>query len=655
MALFATKKPTLGVWISDHTIEIALVSDVQGGAALLSHARRALKPGIVDRGRVKRPRDLADAFEELLEKTEPSPVNIDEVEVVFGLQDCVARTHVFTLPPHRRSEADQLVHQEVMRNVGIASDTLAYDYRLTHHGEGATAVVVATTSDVLDEWQSFFSSIDIVLREITVESLALFRSMFASQPDTAVCVVDFGQQKTAVSLYAQHTLQYRYELSFGGDSLTEVYAEKLNMTPANAEQHKIKVGIGCGDDTEHEIALKVLAPLVKEVRNALQLYRKFEGQDPTEVVLVGGGAFLKGLVEYLNDQLDVVVRVGQSVFAPQLKPHKLTGTLNRKSGIRGATEQEVYLQPIGFALMGVDPYWSDLHPSFVLTDTDAPVVRRSGVGRVMSWVMLVLMLALGTGAGWVYWQESLMMTKDAEVPSVAMTQEQVVSLEVTVETVDPTVGDVAGRILRTPRTTASSVGEAQQSSYNVALAQLEEGEALVVKPVSEGTDEQDKPIFSWLAYNEEQLNAAYRSMLDVLNTENQSFSIASIEPLSVAGGVDGAYRVTSNVTLVVDQLLSIESVAQAVAEPEPEVVELVVEEVKPAYEIPAGKPTVTINSTPIGHLNARSAPSTSASLVDELEAGSVYEFIEEDPYGWYHIRLDADRTAWIAGQYAVKN
>lgn len=655
MALFATKKPTLGVWISDHTIEIALVSDVQGGAALLSHARRALKPGIVERGRVKRPRDLADAFEELLEKTEPSPINIDEVEVVFGLQDCVARTHVFTLPPHRRNEADQLVYQEVVRNVGIPTDILAYDYRLTHHGEGATAVVVATTSDVLDEWQSFFSSMDIVLHEISVESLALFRSMFASQPDAAVCVVDLGQQKTAVSLYAQHTLQYRYELPLGGDVLTEAYATELKMTPAAAEQHKIKVGIGCGDDEEHAIALKVLAPLVKEVRNALQLYKKFEGQDPTEVVLVGGGAFLKGLVEYLNDQLDVAVRVGQSVFAPQLKPHKLTGTLNRKTGIRGATEQEVYLQSIGFALMGVDPYWSDMHPSFTLTDTDAPVVRRSGIGRVMSWVMLVLLLALGAGAGWVYWQESLMMRDDTVESVVTMTQEQVVSLEVTVETDDPTIGDVAGRVLRTPRTTAASVAESQQSSYNVAVSQLVEGEALVAKPISEGTDEQDKPIFSWLAYNEEQLNTAYRSMLDVLNTEAKPYSIASIEPQSVTGGEGGAYRVTANIKLVVDQLLSIESVAQVVAEPEPEVVEPVVEEEKPIYQIPAGKPTVTINSTPIGHLNARSAPSTSAILVEELEAGSVYEFIEEDQYGWYHIRLDADRTAWIAGQYAVKN
>jgi Tfp pilus assembly PilM family ATPase len=530
MTFFKNKKPTLGVWISDHTIEVALVADVKGGAMLVSHARTAIKKGVVERGRVKRPRDLVDAFEGLLDKAEPESIKINEVNVVFGLQNCVSKTHVFTLPPHRRNQTAQLVDQEIGRIVSIPVDSLAYDYRVTDESEGVNVTAVTTHSEILDEWQSFFSSIDIVLEEITVESMAQFRALFANEPETATCLVDLGQQETAVAIYTHHKLRYHYVLPFGGDSLTKAYAKSLKLTPTKAEAHKIKVGIGCGDDKEHEIAVEELEPVVKEIKNALQLYKKIEGESPTEVVLVGGSAFLKGLVEYLNDQLDVEVRVGQSVFAAQLKPQKLPGSTSRTAGIRGATEQEVYLQAIGFALMGVDPYWSDMHPSFVLTDTGAPERKHKGTMGILGWSFLLIVLALGVSAGWVYWQEK----------------------------------------------------------------------ELLVKPVAV------------------ELESSIPEETEVSNDDSQ----------------------------VNDEGLDEDAQTDIVEEP--------AEEVEPIYEIPAGKPRVEVQSTSIGYLNARSAPTTSSEVVAELLEGEVYEFIEEDQYGWVHIRLDESRTAWVSGLYVVK-
>lgn len=648
MPFFKNKKPTLGVWIADHTIEIALVADVKGGAALISHARKAIKKGVVERGRIKRPRDLADTFENLLNSDELETVNLNEVNVVFGLQNCVAKTHVFTLPPHRRSETARLVHKEILRTVNVTTDNLAYDYRATDEGEGVNVVAVTTTNEILDEWQSFFSSIDIVLEEITVESMAQFRALFANEPEGATCLVDLGQQETTVSIYAHHNLLYHYALSFGGDTLTKAYGKAFKLTPAKAEAHKIKMGIGCGDDEEHAIAVGELEPVVKEIKNALQLYKKFEGEDPTEIVLVGGTAFLKGLVEYLNDKLDVAVRVGQSVFAAQLKPHKLPGSASRTSGIRGATEQEVYLQAIGFALMGVDPYWSDMHPSFVLTDTGAPEPVKSVTFGAVGWSALIIVLALGAGAGWVYWQERQMLAEPIVVETEVFTTEQLLSLDVVIEVGGAQPGDVKGRVIRTPRTTTSSTSEAIKSSFTLAEEQLNTGEVLLETPLGEGTDGESKPIFDWLAYDEVQLESAYRAMIDILNTEQKPYTLSEVNPVQAEKLGDESYKLTADIVLVVDELLSLETSALAIVELETET-EPEIEE--PIYEIPAGAPRVEVQKTSIGHLNARSAPTTSSEVVEQLLEGDVYEFIEEDQYGWVHIRLDADRTAWVSGLY----
>lgn len=651
MAFFSNKKSTLGVWISDHTIELALVADVKGGAALVSHIRKALKSGIVERGHVKRPRDLAEAFEELLEKAEPDPINVNEVNVVFGLQDCVAKTHVFTLPPHRRSETAQLVHDEVVRKISIPVDTLVYDFRVEHSEAGATAVVIATTEDVLDEWQSFFSSIDIVLQEITVESLALFRSIFANAPDSAACIVDLGQTETSVALYAHHKLQYRYALPVGGDTLTKAYAKNLKLTAAKAEKHKIQVGMGCAGDEEHKLATSEFETIIKEVKTALQLYKKLEGADATEVVLVGGAAFTKGLIEYFNDQLGVQVRIGQSVFAAQLKPHKLPGSLNRSAGIRGATEQEVYLQAIGFALMGVDPYWSDMHPSFELDDIGDSSQTKTVGAKILSWSFAAIFAAVIFGGGWVFWQEREMQRKDDNISAVAINQIQTINLKVPVEVQNGVLGDVRGRLIYTPRAIEASEEDAINSALPLAIGQLNENENLVNYPI-ESTDQNDKSEFVWLAYNATELESAYKTAITIMNSEQKPFVIKTITPVAVTKLSEDTYELDSKIDLEVVELLTL--VPQITEEPDliDDNKEEVVEE--QGYKIPTGAPRVVVGATSIGYLNARSAPTTSASVVDELSEGEEYEFIEEDNYGWVHIRLDANRTAWVSGLYVTR-
>lgn len=647
--LFGKQKPFLGVAISDHALELALVTETAGGASLISHRRVVLKPGIVNRGRVRRPRDLADIFAELLQRAEPEAIDLKNVNLVFGLQDCVAQTYVFGLPPHRKNETPELVRQEVRRQVSLPPDSLVYDFRATYHGDGATVVVIATTIDVLDEWQSFFSTLDVDVRQIAVESLATFRGIFANAPDSAVCMVDIGQQASSVSLYFDHQLQYRYLIDFGGDNLTSAYADKLELSIAQAEKHKLKVGIGCGDEPERQIATKELEVLVKETTTALQLYKRMLGQAPTEVVLVGGSAQLTGLVEYMSDTLGVEVKVGQSVFAPQLRPQKISGTAGR-----GATEQEIYIQAIGYGLLGVDSYWSDLHPSFELDSLDDGVSQTTsgGMARFIKFAMVVAVLALASGAAWVYWQEKNMVTPISQpaplVEEKIYSTEQKINLELMVTLGQTAPGEVAGRVVKSTRTTATSSTEARQSAFDIAKAEVKPDETLVVNDLGQNSAEQDNPIFSWLIYNTEGANLAVKATIDLLNTNKLPYSLKQVNPVSAVLLENGAYKLTVEAVLVVDQLLTIEQTPIAVAEVKPEVEE------KPKYEIPARAPRVVIGSTPTGFLNARAEASTGAELVAKLEPGQEYEFIEENKFGWYKIKLDAKTFAWIAGQYAVK-
>jgi len=57
-----------------------------------------------------------------------------------------------------------------------------------------------------------------------------------------------------------------------------------------------------------------------------------------------------------------------------------------------------------------------------------------------------------------------------------------------------------------------------------------------------------------------------------------------------------------------------------------------------------------ILSTPVGFLNIRQDPNTTSNIIDQAEAGNIYEYIDEED-GWYEIVLSEDETGWVFGQY----
>jgi hypothetical protein len=62
-------------------------------------------------------------------------------------------------------------------------------------------------------------------------------------------------------------------------------------------------------------------------------------------------------------------------------------------------------------------------------------------------------------------------------------------------------------------------------------------------------------------------------------------------------------------------------------------------------------PFVTVEQTPTGWLNVRKTPSTSAAIIQKINPGDSYAFLEENTTGWYKIELDEELEGWVSSKY----
>ena len=196
-------------------------------------------------------------------------------------------------------------------------------------GESSSTLTVSAKVQTLpkvlvDNYQAVLSNGGMISRRNVVASLAATEliSSYEGTPSSFI-LVDIGSNVTTVSFVGNHALYGSTYFNWGGDNITEKIIESFNINEADAEKYKIMYGIdnremnfkapicttddGTGVEVHHtndelnaiikgelDIFVKYLNEAVDNVvAQHDRAYRNFP------MLLIGGGAELNGLVEYI--------------------------------------------------------------------------------------------------------------------------------------------------------------------------------------------------------------------------------------------------------------------------------------------------------------------------------------------------------------------
>lgn len=319
-------------------------------------------------------------------------------EVHLGVAGLRAITRELDMPPVPDSELDSAVRLQALDVIPFPIEKTLISARpledvLAPDGSPLRRVLLAAAHrDLISPLLAAVQKAGLRPVSIDLTSMALIRSLYDPERrvDGPEAIVSIGAGLTTVVVHEQGIPHFVRTIAEGGDTITAGISGALDLPIEDAEKIKRTLDqAGPHIRAAATAAEEASNSLVSEIRNSIEYYSSLPGRSEVRrVTLTGGGAFLFGLYERLQQQLR-----GQVTFGSALSG--VDGSLIRLSEEEKAERDVLLAVAVGLAL----PERSDVKQLDLLppeVKKDRKNIRRDRVA-VAAATLLVLAMA-GAGA-----------------------------------------------------------------------------------------------------------------------------------------------------------------------------------------------------------------------------------------------------------------
>jgi type IV pilus assembly protein PilM len=306
----------IGVDIGTSSIKVVQLTERKGAAILETYGEIALGPyAELEVGQsVSVPAStLAHALNDLMREANVS-ARVGGVAVPLS----ASLISVISLPTKSREDLATMIPIEARKYIPIPITEVSLDWFVIPEEEASflssagkernpnitDVLLVAIRNDALLKFQSVAKESTVMPRFYEIEPFSISRAAY-EHDTTPTMVIDFGASSTRVYVIEFGIVDISHTVSRGGQDLTLALAKSSGRTFREAEITKREQGL-----TESEAGGNAIEYIFSEARRIFLTYQRKEGKAISKVVLVGGGASLKGIAETATRFFDAPVTTG---------------------------------------------------------------------------------------------------------------------------------------------------------------------------------------------------------------------------------------------------------------------------------------------------------------------------------------------------------
>lgn len=363
--MFWLKKRVVGVDIGATGVKVMVAKKVKDRHYLLEKLGVAPLPeGVVVKGSILNRSAVTHALQEAIQQ---AGITLRQAALTVGSQQVVLR-HV-ELPKMKEEEIREALRWEMDQYVPIPASEAVFDYLIVGERmkEGVMQweiLLIAAPAKVVEEYVLAVKEAGLDPVAVDIEPLAVARVLRHHarlnqevaqyyQRDNII-VLDFGHEDTKMTLYRRGYPEMFRIINTGIFTLQKNIATVLNVSLGEAEQLLVRYGLTETVPDELERAGRITLPdgrtlfdlkafneaaysldlstgekkqpvslqkelfthldeLLREVRRSVEYFRlQYRGEEVSRILLLGGGAGLKGLREMVEDSLDIPT----SIYSP---------------------------------------------------------------------------------------------------------------------------------------------------------------------------------------------------------------------------------------------------------------------------------------------------------------------------------------------------
>lgn len=311
LPLFFEDKPLFGLDIGHGSVHVMQLAAARTKPKVIGYGMATFDPAAIEDGVIIKPEIIAESVQKLFRHNLVGSVVTGRV----ALAAPVARAFTRSLDTPKLSDKElaEAVRTEVEQYIPAAAESLYVDYSQVSDTAGKSGIfVVAMPKKVVDSYVTLarLLGLETVLVETSSDAGAnLFRR--DAQSDVPTVLVDFGSGSADITIYDNNPI-VSGTAPCGGEQITRLIAEALDVTEREAVIIKSRYGLTPSKkQSQIEAALKpTLNLLSREIRRTIRYYeeRTKAKQNIAQIVVMGGGANMPGLADYLTSDLRIPVR-----------------------------------------------------------------------------------------------------------------------------------------------------------------------------------------------------------------------------------------------------------------------------------------------------------------------------------------------------------
>lgn len=278
---------------------------------VLGYGTASFDPSAVDDGVVVKPEVIAKATKEMFDRSFNGYLTTRRAAIAIPAYRSFSRS--IQLPKLDSKELQEAVNLEAEQYIPVPLKDLYLDYAITKQTENELELfAVAVPRKLVDSYMelSEVMGMEPVLIETTMAAAARLFGQDQSSDITSV-IIDFGSLTADISIYDK-TVLVAGTVPAGGLVFTNLIRDKLKVSQAEAGFIKTKYGLGVSKK-QKEITTALTPTLQKIVTEIRRMSRYYEERYGTEskigqIIILGGGANMPGLGDYLTSTLRIPVR-----------------------------------------------------------------------------------------------------------------------------------------------------------------------------------------------------------------------------------------------------------------------------------------------------------------------------------------------------------
>jgi len=316
------KSETFGLDISDLSLKIAKLKKRRNSLSLVSFGEMEIKPGIIERGEIKKEDELVKIIKEALLKLRGEKIKTRYI--VASLPEEKAFLQIIQMPLMKEEELKKAVYFEAENYIPLPLNEVYLDFQVikpvVNHLDHFDVLIVAMPKKIVDSYISCFKKANLIPLVLEIESQAAARALIKNEVSPSpILLIDFGLPRASFIIFSGYTLRFTSSIPVSSKEFTQAIADNLKITFSEAEEMKIKYGIeGKGGEKITEILNPYLKELIKEIEDYLSYYHThihhehlpLDSKEVEKILLCGGGANLKGLTNFLSLKLKIPVELG---------------------------------------------------------------------------------------------------------------------------------------------------------------------------------------------------------------------------------------------------------------------------------------------------------------------------------------------------------